>query len=365
MSKPDKYLAPAFKVEVDGAELEADVRLYVQELWAACESDGTDSCSVTLVNPYPEMPWTHGEHKDVFAIGSEVKLLMGYVDKVQAVFDGEVTALAPTFPADGIPRLTIVGHSKLHRLTAPSRTDTYLGVTDADIVTRIAGRAGLTGAADSPGVTYDYVMQNNLNDLAFLRRRARRMRFEVWVEGSKLHFGKPRDTGSKEMTLVWGRTANAFAPPDELVPLYEFHPVADAQGQVSGVKVRWWDMAKGEAVEGAAAAGDVEAMGGTSGPAAADDSFGTERTLVVTDEPVAAKADADLLAAAILNERAMGYVRARGSSIGLPALKPGQVVAIDGVGDAFSGSYYVSRVVHRMDGEGFSTDFEVRRNALT
>ena len=42
-----------------------------------------------------------------------------------------------------------------------------------------------------------------------------------------------------------------------------------------------------------------------------------------------------------------------------------RVVSVRGVGRQFSGDYYVEKVMHVFDGDGFTQRFALRRNALS
>ncbi len=58
-----------------------------------------------------------------------------------------------------------------------------------------------------------------------------------------------------------------------------------------------------------------------------------------------------------LNERLTGTA----TVVGEPGLRPGMVVTLDGVGQQFGGAYRVTSVTHTLDGGGFRTSFDVRK----
>jgi phage protein D len=61
---------------------------------------------------------------------------------------------------------------------------------------------------------------------------------------------------------------------------------------------------------------------------------------------------------------ALGYIRGEGLSIGEPKLRAGIVVKIEGLGERFSGLYYVTSTEQRFSTKkGYQTRFAVRRNA--
>ncbi len=105
-------------------------------------------------------------------------------------------------------------------------------------------------------------------------------------------------------------------------------------------------------------------MGSTTGAEVVARALGRFRTDVVVDHPVASVEEARALARAIYNRRMLDFVVGYGSTIGLPELQAGHVVELDGLGDRFSGRYYVRQVTHSISNAGYSTSFTVARNAV-
>jgi phage protein D len=62
-----------------------------------------------------------------------------------------------------------------------------------------------------------------------------------------------------------------------------------------------------------------------------------------------------------INNRTTG----KGTAIGDPRLRVGQVVALSGLGSAFSGTTYrLTSVSHTLDSSGYRTGFEVRKELV-
>ena len=70
--------------------------------------------------------------------------------------------------------------------------------------------------------------------------------------------------------------------------------------------------------------------------------------------------ECELIAQNRLNSIAMGLVSGEGACIGIPELIPGRYIEIDGLDSRTNGGYFISRVKHRFDSEGYSTTFEVK-----
>jgi phage protein D len=303
--------------------------------------DGAD------VNP----PWS--DDTKTFIPGQKVAISLGYVDEETAVLQGEITSIEPIFRPT--PSTMVVrGYDLRHRLLRGRKTLSFTNVTDDAIAVEIAKNASINQVkAQKTSVTHEYVLQHNQTDFDFLQERARRIGFELFMIGTTLQF-RPRPINAKEaVTLKLGRD------------LLEFTPRLTTMSQVSEVTVQGWDVKKKEAIVSTAALGkETAAMGSTIGAKTANGAFG-KSTQVYVNQPISTQAEADQIAAGKFNEMALSYIKGEGICYGRPDLKAGTVVKIEGVGDKFSGLYYITATKHiwQKGSNTYRTRFSYRRNA--
>jgi uncharacterized protein len=361
------YFGPAFQIEVNDRELQADVSKNVEQVSVVSMPDMMDTFSITLSNEYPIMRWTHTPDADLFMEGNTVKISMGYVDDLGEVIDGEITKVNPTFPDSGAPTVVVEGQTRMHRLHGGKQTRAFQSLSDKQIIEKIAGDANLSPQVQDTGEDFDYIMQPNQSDLQFIKARAARIHYEVLVQGRVLIFRKAQEMAAKSFTFVWGHTQEAFSGGPDTLPLKSFSPDMSAMQQVHKVTVRGWDPANKQAIVGTAGKGDEDAtdMGNSTGADILQSRFNLQREHVRVNLPVASQAEADAMAKAIYNERAMQLVGGSGSTIGVPGMKSGIVVELRGLGPRFSGMYYVKQATHTIGSGGYSTDFTVQRNAIS
>jgi uncharacterized protein len=362
-----RFFAPAFKVQMNGAALAADVSKNITDVSVTHDLGTTDHFALTIANPYPAMRWTHTGDADLFKEGSAVKVEMGYVDDLHLMLDGEITSISPAFPASGTPTVRIEGHSRLHRLQGTRWTRTFQDVTDKQIVETIARDLNLTPQVEETKTKHPYVVQFNQTDLDFLKERGQYIHFEVLVEGTTLIFRKAKEDQNKTYALVWGNPSQSFDPSRTALPLISFNPTLNTLHQVTGVRVRGYDLINKKGITGHAGAGDeATTMGGShTGAQIAAQAFGGTRTEDRVTMPIASQEEADQRAQAIYNERALQLVTGSGSTIGLPYLRAGRVVELAGLGPRFSGLYYVTKATHSLSSGGYLTTFSVKRNAVS
>ena len=283
----------------------------------------------------------------ILALGSPVEIKMGYAENLKTVIIGEVTGLEPSFTFDHLPKLTVRGYDRRHRLHRGRRTRTFIDQTDSAIATRVAEEAQLKVRVEKTEVEHEYVLQANQTDMEFLQERARRINFEVFVDDRTLVFRQVQNTRGEGLTLTLG---------DELL---EFHPRLSSLRQLREVKARGWDPKEKEEIVGEATR--VAPMGGQkSGPQVAD----ALSIANIGDRPVRSQEEADRLAEARLEHVALRLVTGEGVCRGNPDVQPGGVIKMDGVGGRFGGPYYVTSARHRYTSrDDYYTYFSIRRNA--
>jgi uncharacterized protein involved in type VI secretion and phage assembly len=300
-------------------------------------------------------PWTASPgsyfdliDNDVFPIGATIQISVGYGETPAQVFDGEITAVDLDAVPGGAPLVVVRGYDKAHRLHRGRRDRSFLNMSDSDIATKVAGDAGLSATGiDSTSVVYDYIYQRNQTDWEFLKERAARNGYEVFVNSGALYFRKPQSGQVQGPELKLG---------DNLMSIKVKVSSADL---LKEVHVRSWDPKNKEAVVGSATLSD-----GTLVPSTGLEKTGSEvaasfgdATLYVVDRPVTSQSEADTIAKALVNQAIGTYVQAEGLGIGDPDIKPGVSVDLKSIGNSLSGTYYVTAATHRLTAEGYTTSF--------
>jgi hypothetical protein len=152
-------------------------------------------------------------------------------EKEQRLIEGEITGIEVKFSNTSEAHLVVRGYDISHRLHRGRYNRSFLNATDSDIIKKVAREAGITiGQVDSSGVPHEYVFQENQTNMEFLRERAARIGFELFVQNNKLYFRKPKSDGS--LTLEW------------LIDISSFDVRTTSAEQVSSVEVHGWDYSK-------------------------------------------------------------------------------------------------------------------------
>ncbi|MFC4065964.1 phage late control D family protein [Actinoplanes subglobosus] len=271
---------------------------------------------------------------DPVDFGTELTVTIGPDGGERQIFTGTVSGLEVSFAEGAAPFVTVFAEDALMRLRLAHTTVSYENVTDAALAEAVAGRHGMTTAADATGPTYPLVQQWDQSDLAFLRERARRVGAELWADAAgTLHFATRDKRPGANLRLVQG---------NELI---EVHCRADLAHQRADVRMLGWDDDTAAGVDETAGQDVVaaEATGGRTGPSIAAKVFrGPHLTRSRRDTPAAGTAEA--YARAEMLRRARGFVTVDGTTSGTPDLVPGAHLDLRRVGRPFEGDGY--RVVH-------------------
>lgn len=356
------YFVPAFQIEVNGSHLQADVSRNIQHLEVVSMPNTLDTFTFTLANALPTMRWTHTDDAQLFVPGHSVRIAMGYVDDIYEMMEGEITQVSPTFPDSGVPTVTIVGHSRMHRLCGEPKTRTFQKTTPKEIVEKIGKEALLDVEAEDVNLQLDYMMQGNKTDIEFLRELAQSMHCEVLVQASTLIFRKAREAYPKSFTLVWFGPQESFAPAPDTMPLKSFTPTMNTLEPPTNVQYRAYDMKQKRAF--VSNANQSKLMGGNQTAAqAVQNYFDLTRTVVHVTTPFLSQDEGDRYSKSAFNAKAMGFISGQATTIGIPELWSGKVVELVGLGPLFNGCYYIQQATHTIDESGYNTSFTVQRNS--
>ena len=357
------FYVPYFQVKLQGRPQSQEVVRDILQVTYKDNLEELDSFEITINNWDADKRAFKYSDLDLFDPGKSVELWMGYYgrDRLRRMITGEITSLRPTFPADGPPTLAISGLNLLHRLRAKQESQSYFNMKDSEIARQIAGRLGLTvrtdRAAEADEERYTYRFQDNQYDILFLWRLARGRGYDLFVEeaeaGSRLYFGPSVNVRQVTYELAYGRS------------LIQFQPNLTTANQVGEVTVVGWDAVQKKKIQATAKRSEVavRGVGERGGQAAIDQSF-NQRQEVIADRPILSEQEARTLARETLTRIAKDMVKGSGSTVGLPDLRAGTVVEIGGLGDRFSGRYFVTATTHALGDGGYTTQFECRREEV-
>jgi phage protein D len=366
-SGQDFYI-PHFRVVVGDRPLNKEVIHDIIEVTYKDHLEEVDSLEITINNWDAENRTFKYVDQDLFDPGKQIELWMGYFgpDSLRRMITGQITALRPNFPSSGQPTLVISGLNVLHSLRKKQESFAYTKMTDNEIAAKIAKRLNVDlDTRDTQQKKYPYLLQCNQYDIVFLMERARRAGYDLVVEEPK---DKGKDSQKKKPQLYFGPSGKLDKTTYELIygkSLVDFQPNLTTAKQVGQVTVRGWDPIHKKLIEKTVTRDQIETkkVGSAGGKSRIDLAF-NEREEIIADRPIYSEEEAETLARETLDRITKDMITATGRIVGLPDLRAGSVICVDGLGERFSGRYFVTSTTHTIGDSGFTTQFECRREEI-
>lgn len=379
------FYVPAFDIKIKGESLPDFASKDVIEVRYIDSIDQLDSFVITVNNwdakeqdfkytgsKNGKLAETAAKRNELFDPGKELELWMGYLEPVKnsgpslrLMLAGTITEMTPNFPSGGQPTLKVSGQNVLRKLITKQETHIYEKLTDSDIAKKIGQRGNLkignlkVSVKTNPTEEEknDHVLQNNQYDILFLIQRARMNGYDVLLRQVgdpkkpelELYFG-PSINGSKvSYKLEWGKS------------LIQFQPTLTTAKQVYSLTVHGWDSLKKKRIEVTVNLGDLKKRGlkDKEKLKTIEEGF-KERKEIIVDRPFRNLQEAKRYALDRLERLSQELVTGRGSTIGMPAIRSGSMIEIQGLGSTFEGNYFIKSTTHTISTGGYITEFEAR-----
>lgn len=325
--------SPRFKVAV-GSETFQEPGGRIADLVVETTFDGADRFSFTLNYPFDEeRDQFAGLDWDLFSIGTDVEVAMGYGDDGQLtdLLTGKVHSINTEFTTSGGPSVQVSGYGLLWEMMQGTNSDSWTQTTIGDAVEDVLSSYSFsTSKVQSANIKREKLIQDDRSDYAFVDQLASAYGFEFYAERDTVKFlprsSQPNDSDPIE-ELWYGED------------LHDFFGEITEKRQSHQVEVRSWDIHKKEEIT--ATAGSTSA-----------------KHKEVFRIPAMSRDEAQHIAKTKLGQFSDGIVQAHGETDGIPAIRAGVTVQLEELGKRFSGTYHVTNATHRMGTSGYRTTFE-------
>jgi phage protein D len=378
---------PRFELTIDGVRPENSVLRDIMDITYQDNIDQIDGFQLTVGN------WDMARHRYKY-MGSEnaesaadaslheletlfepcakvVQVKMGYGSELETMLTGTFTTMEPTFSTSGPHTMAVRGLNVLHRLRRKKYDGNFPKTTDSKIAKSFDGltdpewknafqdsrripmpiRIDDNAAGKEPELVF--VGQKNEYDIDFLWRRARIRGYVLTILQDKakkdfLYFGPSVASGPAPYRLTWGEG------------LVDLKATLTTTNQVKKVTVRGFDRASQKPISETADLTDPKFLKLNPKLLEIVKQCDPREERVVT-RPVYTRDEAKKLALSILTGHAQELVKVQATVVGLPRLRAGSRVHIDGIGLRLSGEYFVTESTHTISKDGYQTKFTARR----
>jgi late control gene D protein (GPD) len=351
----------SFVIELDGEE---DPELYADVAGLEVELSDQEPASFRLSLRLYKLPedgsWVYLD-EERFRPWSEVVIKLGYDEEgPEEVLNGYITQVMPHFARDeGQSVLEVVGVDGSIRMDREEKLKAWPSQKDSDIASEIFGLYGFSAEVEDTAVVHDEALSTVIQretDYQFLRRLALRNGFACWVEGTTGHFGPvPADEEPQPLLAAhFGEETNLLsftASVDGLRP-----------AKVSMYQV---DRLTKEVLTAEVETADRDPLGALDATALLPAGVEAGKVYVARNAATGTP-EMTALCQGLFHEGA--WLVSGEGEIDAPAyahvLKPRALVTIKGIGESYSGVWYVGYVRHTLTTDGYSQYFRAQRDAL-
>ena len=281
-----------------------------------------------------------------FRPGARIKLSAGYGDgEPTIIFCGIVVRHSLKISGANDARLVVECYDETVKMTMGRRSTLYENQTDAQAISTLLGVNGLEATVASTPRAHPGLVQHYCTDWDFMVARAEASGCVVIVDDGKVTVGPPVVGGEPALSVTYG------------TDLIEFQADLDARHQHATVTTQAWDM-KTQAVQLSTEArpNDLTNQGNLNGAKLAQ-VLDRRPAFLQTGAPWSKEA-LDGWAKAQQLKTSLSRLRGRMRFQGSALARVGGLVKLQGVGERFNGSVWVTGLTHQIQEGNWFTDAE-------
>jgi len=289
-----------------------------------------------------EFPLSDG---DQFTPGAEIEITAGDVENQEMIFTGIVVKQSLSIRSNRAAQLIIECKHKAVKATITRRSNCWHDMTDDAIIQEALQASGLASGdldIEAADVSHPEMVQYNCTDWDFAISRAEVAGKIVLTNEEKIVIKAPDLSATASLSLLFGAT------------IIELDAEMNSRIQYKAVKSKTWDMAEQAITEQDASEPSAADFGNIDGPTLSDangqEEFILQHGGALASDEIKMWADAQLL------RSRMAKIRGRVKFDGIATINAGDTLELNGLGDRFNGTAFVSGVRHDYNAtEGWKT----------
>jgi phage protein D len=294
--------------------------------------------------------------KDLVKLGQPISVSLGYLDEQQAVFQGIITNIQLEYEADTGIEMHIEGmdvkclmmnnyHSCQPRKDLKKYSDAF-----KEVVKKYAKLISKQTIADTDEMVLA-IEQHNQSDYEFLVSIARKCNHAFYINNGELLFEPYGKDSSPCIEL-------------DIQELQQFRREISLSNQIAEVTVR----ANNETDPNKSfefTAKTFKAIGkGKKGSIDLMSSLKEMAKMTIVDPSISSAKEAKARAEAELFKHSMKFSQGSFQTVGIPEIIPAKLMTIKGFGNDYNNDYYIKKVTHIMNEEGYITKGELGVNKV-
>jgi len=332
-----------FTILSEGEVVPSLVEVYSIDIWQ--ELNRIPRAKIAILDGSASDQTFRVSEENWFVPGKSIEILVGFSSDEVTIFSGIVTGQTIKVRPGGNTVLMVDCADPAIKMTTSPRSKYFYDVAESDLFEAlISGYSGLNADIESTQYTHKEILQFQSTDWDFMLSRVHVNGLFCLADGGTIYVASPDFEQEPAATVTYGHN------------LLEMDAELDGTKQFSSVKGMSWDYSLTENSETDAVSAGPSTPGNLS---SADLAGSLENGELVLR--AGAKISGELLQKwtdAKLMKHELAKVRGRAKIEGMGAIKPGTVIKLEGVGDRFNGSAFVSGVKHTIFRGEWTTDLQ-------
>ncbi|UTW62264.1 type VI secretion system tip protein VgrG [bacterium SCSIO 12741] len=332
----------SFTILVGGSEIDGSYQVARIEVDKAINR--VPSATVVIQDGNPATENFPISDSSTFVPGSEIEIKAGYHNTNETIFKGLIMGQKVSIYRDQGSTLTVECRDKSVKITSGRKNAYFQKKKDSDIISQLISDGGLSADVDSTSVQHEELIQYYSTDWDFIVSRAEVNGLIVVADAGTVGVKKPEVSGSAVLGLTYG---------DDI---WSFDGTINARAQIESVRTTSWDPATQRVINASSSEPSVNSQGNITGKKMSDvmslSEYELQTPSPLPQDELKAWADAQLLRSRLASNR--GSVSFQGSSL----VKPNTLIELNGVGERFNGTAFVSAVHHEVEDSNWTTTVE-------
>ena len=286
-------------------------------------------------------------NEDLLIPGKKIEIKAGYHSDEETIFKGIIIKHSIKI-RESNSVLIVECRDEAVKMTIGRKSNFYYESKDSDIIEEIIGKYSLDNDVEATSYTNKEMVQYRTSDWDFIMTRAQFNGKICTVDDGKIKISKPDFSQTEIETVAFGST------------LLDFDAEMDARNQFNTITAYGWNPSEQEIVEAEATDPRISLNGNISTSDLAE---------VISLENLELKHGGNYNTAQLQNWsdakslfQQLSKTRGRVKFQGIPTVKPGTILKLEGVGDRFNGKIFISAVRHEITEGNWTVDAEFGMN---
>ncbi|OAD91967.1 type IV secretion protein Rhs [Aequorivita soesokkakensis] len=334
-----------FKILIDGSEISAAYQ--VKNISVEKEINRIPFAQIVFIDGEAASQDFKLSNEDILIPGKKIEIKAGYHSDDETIFKGIIIKHSLKIRENNSV-LIVECRDEAVKMTIGRKSNFYYESKDSDIIEELIGKYSLENEIESTSFINKEMVQYRASDWDFIMMRAQLNGQICTVDDGKIKISKPDLSQAEIETVAFGST------------LLDFDAEMDARNQFNSITAYGWNPSEQEIIDAEANDPGISLNGNISVSDLAE---------VINLENLELKHGGNYNSTQLQNWsdaknlfQQLSKTRGRVKFQGIPIVKPGTMLKLQGVGDRFNGKIFISSVRHEIVNGNWTVDAEFGMN---